>query len=182
MLLGYLLGLEGGKSYEKERLEAEARKCKEEELTALKEQYMLGLIMPVRGQKSFKVVVREPSLFEFGMVRELLKRIESPIKYFKYYKVGYTHVLEGYYIETGEYKSWKRVELIHTTASFGSIIVFFTLAFIFNNNVLHLEDTNPILFILYQLFSFYFSFIVGAIVDALMFPNKDRSILRYGKI
>lgn len=72
MLLGYLLGLEEGKLSEKERLANERRKIEEEQLNALKEQYMLGLLMPVRGQTDFKVVVREPNLFEFSMVGSYL--------------------------------------------------------------------------------------------------------------
>ena len=79
MLLGYLLGLEEGKSSERERIEADRRRVEEEHLTALREQYMLGLLMPVRGQESFKVVIRDTNLFKFSMVKELLKRIESPV-------------------------------------------------------------------------------------------------------
>ena len=181
MLLGYLLGLEEGKSSERERIEADRRRVEEEHLTALREQYMLGLLMPVRGQESFKVVIRDTNLFKFSMVKELLKRIESPVKYFKYYTVGNTHVLEGYSGDTGEYESWTRTERLLNVATFGSMITFFVLAFILNDSILHLEDINVILFFFYQLFSFSFSFIVGAIVDACMFPSKDRSILRYGK-
>ena len=62
MLLGYLLGLEEGKLSEKERLANERRKIDEEHLNALREQYMLGLLMPVRGQETFKVVVEEPKI------------------------------------------------------------------------------------------------------------------------
>lgn len=181
MLLGYLLGLEEGKLSEKERLANERRKIEEEHLNALREQYMLGLLMPVRSQKDFKVVVREPDKFDFRMVKELLKRIESPVKYFKYYKVGNTRILEGYSIGTGEYESWTKTERLLNVATFGSMAVFFISAFMLNDKIFHLEDINVILFFFYQLFSFSFSFIVGAIVDACMFPSKDRSILRYGK-
>lgn len=181
MLLGYLLGLEEGKSSERERLDSEARMQKEEQLTALKEQYMLGLLMPVRGKDSFKVVIRDTTLFKFSMVKELLKRIESPVKYFKYYTVGNTHVLEGYSSDTGEYKSWARTEKLLNLVTFGSMAVFFILAFMLNDKVFHLEDTNPILFFFYQLFSFTTSFMVGAIVNEFAFPSRDKSILRYGK-
>jgi hypothetical protein len=157
-------------------------KIEEEQLNALKEQYMLGLLMPVRGQTDFKVVVREPNLFEFSMVGELLKRIESPIKYFKYYKVGDTYVLEGYSIGTGEYESWTRTERILNVATFGSMAFFFISAFMLNDKVFHLEDTSVIMFFFYQLFSFTSSFIVGALVDTFMFPNRDKSILRYGRL
>lgn len=54
MLLGYLLGLEEGKASERKRLESEAQKLNEEKVIALKEQYILGLLMPVRGQKSLR--------------------------------------------------------------------------------------------------------------------------------
>ena len=181
MLLGLLLGYKLGKSSEEERQVTERMKIEEEHLNALREQYMLGLLMPVRGQEDFKVVVEEPKNFDFRMVAELLRRIESPVKYFKYYKVGDTYVLEGYSIGTGEYESWTRTERIHTALTFGSMIAFFVLAYILNDRVFHLEDTSVILFFFYQLFSFTFSFIVGAIVDEFVFPHKDKSILRYGK-
>lgn len=181
MLLGLLLGYELGKSSEEERQVIEKMKVEEEHLNALREQYMLGLLMPVRGQEDFKVVVGEPKNFDFRMVAELLRRIESPVKYFKYYKVGDTYVLEGYSIGTGEYESWTRTERIHTALTFGSMIAFFVLAYILNDRVFHLEDTSVILFFFYQLFSFTFSFIVGALVDEFAFPNRDKSILRYGK-
>lgn len=182
MLLGYLLGLKEGKLSEKERLANERRKIEEEQLNALKEKYMLGLLMPVRGQTDFKVVVQEPDKFDFRMVKELLHRIESPVKYFKYYKVGDTYVLKGYSVGTGEYESWIRTERLLNVATFGSMVTFFVLAFILNDSVLHLENTSVILFFFYQLFSFTTSFIVGALVDTFMFPSKDRSILRYGKL
>ena len=182
MLLGYLLGLEEGKLSEKERLVNERMKVEEEHLNALREQYMLGLLMPVRGQTAFKVVVEEPKNFDFRMVKELLQRIGSPVKYFKYYMHGDTRVLKGYSVGTGEYESWTRTERILNVATFGSMISFFTLAFILNDNVLHLEETHLILFIFYQLFSFTSSFIVGALVDTFMFPNRDKNILRYGRL
>lgn len=181
MLLGYLLGLEEGKLSEKERRVNERMKIEEEHLNALREQYMLGLLMPVRGQETFKVVVEEPKNFDFRMVAELLRRIESPVKYFKYYTDGDTRVLEGYLIGTGEYESWTRTERVRTAATFGSMAMFFILAFILNDSVLHLEDTSVILFFFYQLFSLTSSFIVGDIVEEFAFPSKDRSILRYGK-
>lgn len=181
MLLGLLFGFGDSKLSEKESLVNEHMKIEEEHLNALREQYMLGLLMPVRGQTDFKVVVEEPKNFDFRMVRELLQRIESPVKYFKYYTVGDTYVLEGYSIGTGEYESWTRTERIHTALTFGSMIAFFVLAYILNDRVFHLEDTSVILFFFYQLFSFTFSFIVGAIVDEFVFPHKDKSILRYDK-
>lgn len=181
MLLGLLLGYELGKSSEKERLAIEKIKAEEEHLNALREQYMLGLLMPVRGQETFKLVVGEPKNFDFRMVKELLQRIGSPVKYFKYYTVGDTRILEGYSVGTGEYESWTRAERLLNVATFGSMAVFFISAFILNDKVFRLEDTNPIMFFLYQLFSFNFSFVVGAIINEFAFPSRDKSILRYGK-
>lgn len=180
MLLGYLLGLEAGKSSERKRLEAEERKRKEKEITALKEQYILGLIMPVRGQKSFKVVVEEPKLFDFSMVRELLKRIESPVKYFKYYKVGDTKVLEGYSIDTGEYKSYKKLNLLQNTVAFISFVGILFSLYILNEYVLHLE--NVISLALYVWFSLGFAITFGSLFDFLAFPNTYDNIEGYGKL
>lgn len=182
MLLSYLLGLEEGKASERKRLESEAQKLNEEKVIALKEQYILGLLMPVRGQKSFKVVVREPNLFDFSMVRELLKRIESPVKYFKYYKVGDTKVLEGYSTGGEEYVSFKKTELTQNAVILVSAIIIFTLAFIFNEQVLHLEEKNIFLFILYQLFSLSFSITLGGLGSFLVFHQEDESILEYGRL
>lgn len=181
MLLGLLLGYELGKSSEKERLAIEKIKVEEEHLNALREQYMLGLLMPVRGQADFKVVVGESKNFDFRMVKDLLQRIGSPVKYFKYYTVGDTYVLEGYSVGTGEYESWTKTERLLNVSTFGSMAVFFISAFMLNDKIFHLEDTSAILFFFYQLFSFTSSFIVGDIVDEFAFPSRDKSILRYGK-
>lgn len=182
MLLSYLLGLEEGKASERRRLESEAQKLNEEKVIALKEQYILGLLMPVRGQESFKVVVRETNLFDFSMVRELLKRIESPVKYFKYYKVRDTRVLEGYSTGGEEYVSFKKTELTQNAVILVSATIIFILAFIFNEQVLHLEEKNIFLFILYQLFSLSFSITLGGLGSFLVFPQEDESILEYGKL
>lgn len=180
MLLSYLLGLEEGKASERKRLESEAQKLKEEKVIALKEQYILGLLMPVRGQKSFKVVVRETNLFDFSMVRELLKRIESPVKYFKYYKVGVTRVLEGYSIDTGEYKSYKKLNLIQNTVAFISFVGVLLLLYILNEYVLHLE--NVISLALYVWFSLGFAITFGSLIDFIAFPNTYDNIEGYGKL
>lgn len=182
MLLGYLLGLEEGKSSEKERLKEEGRRLKEEQLNALKEQYMLGLLMPVRGQESFKVVVRETNLFDFSMVGELLKRIESSVKYFKYYKVGDTYVLEGYSTDNGEYSPYRETEIKQNTFFLVSTISIFILTYIFNEHVLHLEEKNIFLFVLYMLVSLSFSMTLGGLGSFLLFTQKDESILEYGKL
>lgn len=180
MLLGYLLGLGEGKLSEKERLANERRKIDEEHLNALREQYMLGLLMPVRGQETFKVVVEEPKNFDFNMVGELLKRIESPIKYFKYYKVGDTRVLKGYSIETGEYESYKKVILLQNTVAFISVVSVLLLFYILNEYVLHLE--NFISLSLYVWFSLGFAITFGALIDFLVFPNIYNNIEGYGKL
>ena len=182
MLLGYLLGLEEGKLSEKERLANERRKIEEEHLNALREQYMLGLLMPVRGQETFKVVVREQSKFDFSMVKELLKRIESPVKYFKYYKVGDTFVLEGYSTSTGEYESYRKTEIKQNVFILVFLTLLYVLAYIFNEQVLQLENKNITLFILYQLFSFSGSLAVSEVSSFLLFPQKDESIREYSKL
>jgi hypothetical protein len=180
MLLGLLLGYELGKTSEKERLSEKQRKLKEEQLNALKEQYMLGLLMPVRGQKDFKVVVREPSLFDFSMVGKLLKRIESPIKYFKYYKVGDTRVLEGYSIETGEYESYKKVTILQNTVALISVVSILLLFYILNEYVLHLE--NFISLALYVWISLGFAITLGSLIDFIAFPSTYNRIEEYGKL
>lgn len=180
MLLSYLLGLEEGKASERRRLESEAQKLKEEKVIALKEQYILGLLMPVRGQESFKVVVREINLFDFSMVRELLKRIESPVKYFKYYKVGDTRVLEGYSTDTGEYKSYKKLNLLQNTVAFISFVGVLFLLYILNEYVLHLE--NVISLALYVWFSLVFAITFGSLIDFIAFPNTYNNIEGYGKL
>ena len=182
MLLGYLLGLEEGKLSEKERQAAEAHRKKEEELTALREQYMLGLLMPVRGQESFKVVVKDTSKFSFSMVSELLKRIESPVKYFKYYTVGDTYVLEGYSTSTGEYESWKKTDFRQNTFFVVSVISLYFLTYFLNEYVLHLEEKSLILLILYTMFSIGFPIMVSGLASMILFPQKDESIKDYGKL
>ena len=180
MLLSLLLGYELGKSSEKERLAREHQKLKEDELNALKEQYMLGLLMPVRGQTEFKVVVKDTSKFSFSMVAELLKRIESPVKYFKYYRVGDTKVLEGYSMDTGEYKSYKKLNLLQDTVAFISCVSVLLLFYILNEYVLHLE--NVISLALYMWFSLGFAITFGALIDFIVFPNTYDSIEGYGKL
>ena len=182
MLLGYLLGLEEGKSSERERIESESRRQKEEQLTALKEQYMLGLLMPVRGQDSFKVVVRDTTLFKFSMVKELLKRIESPVKYFKYYTVGSTHVLEGYSTDTGEYDSYRKIELKQNALFSVVTISLLISAYFLNGYVLHLENKNLILLVLYIMFSISFPVTVGGLSTLLLIPQKDETIIGYDKL
>lgn len=181
MLLGLLFGYELGKSSEKERLAREHQKLKEDELNALKEQYMLGLLMPVRGQETFKLVVHQPSLFEFSMVKELLKRIESPVKYFKYYNVGDTYVLEGYSVGTGEYESWKGTDVKQNTFFAVSSIILYILAYILNEYVFHLGDRGLFFLVLYHIFSLSGSLMIGGLGCLLLFPQKDENIREYGK-
>ena len=182
MLLSLLLGYELGKSSEKERLAREHQKLKEDELNALKEQYMLGLLMPVRCQDTFKLAVHQPSLFEFSMVKELLKRIESPVKYFKYYKVGNTYVLEGYSVGTGEYESWKRTDVKQNTFFAVSSIILYLLAYMLNESVFHLGDKSLFFLVLYHIFALSGSLTIGGLGCLLLFPQKDESIKDYGKL
>ncbi len=179
MLLGYLLGLEEGKLSEKERLANKRRKIDEEHLNALREQYMLGLLMPVRGQETFKVVVDEPKNFDFSMVAELLRRIGSSVKYFKYYAIGDTHFLEGYSIGTGEYESYKKLNLLQNTVAIISFVGVLFLFYILNEYVLHLE--NVISLGLYVWFSLGFAITFGSLIDFLAFSNTN-NIEGYGKL
>lgn len=181
MLLGLLLGYELGKSSEEERLAIEKIKAEEEHLNALREQYMLGLLMPVRGQDTFKLAVHQPSLFEFSMVEELLKRIESPVKYFKYYTVGDTYVLEGYSTGTGEYESWKSTNVKQNTFFAVSSIILYLLAYILNDRVFHLGDKSLFFLVIYHIFAFSGSLTIGGLGCLLLFPQKDESIKDYGK-
>ena len=177
MLIGLLLGYELGKSSEKERLVNEKMKVEEEHLNALRRQYMLELLMPVRGQPEFKVVVRGPDKFDFRMVKEILHHIKSPTRYFKYYTVGDTYVLEGYSIGTGEYESYKKVILLQNTVAFISVVSVLLLFYILNEYVLHLE--NFISLALYVWFSLGFAITFGSLID---FPSTYNSIKGYGKL
>lgn len=179
MLLAYLLGLEAGKSSEKERLEAEARKRKEEELIALKEQYMLGLLMPVRGQETFKVVVREPAKFDFSMVKELLRRIESPVKYFKYCEEGGVHLLEGYSTDGEEYRSYRRTEVLQNTFALFLFVSVLLSAYMLQTFVLNLQ--NPAWLFIYWWVSLGLSVISG-VVPMLIFTQEDETTIGYGKL
>lgn len=179
MLLSYLLGLEAGKSSERGRLEAEARRHKEEELIALKEQYMLGLLMPVRGQETFKVVVRDFSKFDFSMVKELLRRIESPIKYFKYYEESGVHLLEGYSSGGEEYRSYRRTEVLQNTFALFLFVSVLLSAYLLQTIVLNLQ--NPVWLFIYWWVSLGLSVISG-VVPMLIFTQKDETIIGYGKL
>ena len=141
---------------------------------------MLRLLMPVRGQETFKVVVEKPKNFDFSMVGELLKRIESHVKYFKYYKVGNTKVLEEYSIGTGEYESYKKLNLLQNTVAITSFVSVLFLLYILNEYILHLE--NVISLALYVWFSLGFAITFGALIDFLVFPNIYNNIEGYGKL
>lgn len=179
MLLSYLLGLEAGKSSERDRLEAEARKRREEELTALKEQYILGLLMPVRGQETFKVVVREPSKFDFSIVKELLRHIESPVKYFKYYEEGGVQLQEGYSTGGEDYRSYKRTEVLQNTFALFLFVSVFLSAYLLQTFALNLQ--NPVWLFVYWWVSLGLSVISG-VVPMLIFTQKDETIVGYGRL
>ena len=122
------------KFLEKERLESEKSKRDLEETIALKEQYMLSLLLPIRGRESFKVVVRDPFNFDYFMVKELLHRIDSPTKYYKYYESGDVRVLEGFTDEK-EYKSYKRAELYQLASMVFLYVVLFIVVYVFQRYV-----------------------------------------------
>lgn len=119
---------------EKERLKSEKSKRDFEETLALKEQYMLGLLLPIRGRESFKVVVRDPFNFDYFMVKELLHRIDSPTKYYKYYEYDDVCVLEGFTDEK-EYKSYKKAELYLLASMVFFYVVLFIIVYIFQRYV-----------------------------------------------
>lgn len=119
---------------EKERLKSEKSKRDLEETIALREQYMLGLLLPIRGKESFKVVVRDPFNFDYSMVKELLHRIGSPAKYYKYYEYDDVCVLEGFTDEK-EYKSYKRAELYQLASMVFFYVVLFIIVYIFQRYV-----------------------------------------------
>lgn len=180
MLLGYLLGLEEGKLSERERLAEEERKRREKELFAIREEYMLGLLKPFVGKDRFKVVIPDPKKFDFSMVRYLLWKIDSPAKYYKHYAKDGKHILEVSYLGEEEYKDWKRTELKKTITVLGLMLITFLSLFSLNEYVLHIENFFASMF--YNLFTFCSPFTVGALADEFAFPQKDKSILGYGKV
>ena len=122
------------KFLEKEHLKSEKSKRDFEETLALREQYMLGLLLPIRGKESFKVVVRDPFNFDYSMVKELLHRIGSPVKYYKYYEYDDVCVLEGFTDEK-EYKSYKKAELYQLASIVFFYVVLFMVVYIFQRYV-----------------------------------------------
>ena len=168
------------KFLEKERLKSEKSKCDFEETLALREQYMLGLLLPIRSKESFKVVVRDPFNFDYFMVKELLHRIGSPTKYYKYYEYDDVCVLEGLTDEK-EYKSYKRAELYQLASMVFFYIVLFTVVYIFQRYVYGMYG----IFIasLYLSVSAYLIVGVGVLVVSLT-PSEsgNRSILGYDKL
>lgn len=180
MLLGYLLGLEEGKASERERLAEEERKRKQEELRALREEYMLELLRPFEGQDSFKLAITDTKKFDFSMVRYMLWKINSPAKYYKHYTKDCVHMLEVSYLGEDKYRSYKKTELKKIVTVIILMLITFISLFSLNKYVLHIENFFASMF--YHLFNFTSPFMVGAIADEFAFPQKDRSILEYGKV
>ena len=162
---------------EKERLKSEKSKRDLEETIALREQYMLGLLLPIRGKESFKVVVRDPFNFDYSMVKELLHRIGSPVKYYKYYEYDDVCVLEGFTDEK-EYKSYKRAELYQLASMVFFYVVLFIIVYIFQRYVYGIWG----IFIasLYLLVSALLVLGIGIFVLSL-FPSEseNKSIIGY---
>lgn len=166
--------LEGG------RLKSEKVKRDFEETLALREQYMLGLLMPIRGKEFFKVVVRDPFNFDYFMVRELLHRISSPTKYYKYYKSGDVYILEGF-TDDEEYKSYKKENIVQTAFLFLFFIFMFVTLFIFQWSIV--EMRNVLLSWLYLCVA------VGVALWGVLFPFylinrrfKNEDTIGYGKL
>ena len=167
------------KFLEKERSESEKSKRDLEETIALKEQYMLGLLLPIRGRESFKVVVRDPFNFDYFMVKGLLHRIDSPTKYYKYYKYDDVCVLEGFTDEK-EYKSYKRAELYQLASMVFLYVVLFIVVYVFQRYVYEMD-----IFIasLYLSVSAYLIAGIGVLVLSLT-PSEswNKSIIGYDKL
>lgn len=165
------------KFLERERLKSEKSKRDFEATIALREQYMLGLLFPIRGRESFKVVVRDPFNFDYSMVKELLHRIGSPTRYYKYYESGDVCILEGFTDEK-EYKSYKRAELYQLASMVFFYVVLFIIVYIFQRYVYGMYG----IFIasLYLLVSALLVVGVGVLVISLT-PSEsgNRSILGY---
>lgn len=165
------------KFLEKERLKSEKSKRDFEETLALREQYMLGLLLPIRGKDSFKVVVRDPFNFDYSMVKELLHRIGSPAKYYKYYEYDDVCVLEGFTDEK-EYKSYKRAELYQLASMVFFFVVLFMVVYVFQRYVYGIYG----IFIasLYLAVSAYLIVGIGLLVISLTpSVSGDKSIIGY---
>lgn len=179
-IFGYLFGLVEGKSIEKGRLEAKERKRREEDLIVLKEQYMLGLLMPIRSQESFKIIVKDSSSFDLNMAKELLHSIESPSKYLKYYKDGDVYILEGSQNMKEEYRKYKVTSLLQEVLAFILFTGVLLYGFMFEHNILHIQNIVPL--IVYYWVFFGVSFIVGGMLPLLVFPQRDERVLGYVKL
>lgn len=179
-IFGYLFGLVEGKSIEKERLEAKERKRKEEEFIVLQEQYMLGLLMPIRSQESFKIIVQDSSSFDLNMAKELLHSIESPSKYLKYYKDGGVYVLEGSQDMKEEFREYRVTSLLQEILAFILFTGVLLYGFMFEHNILHIQSIVSL--VVYYWVFFGISFIVGGILPLLVFPQKDERVLGYVKL
>lgn len=165
---------------EKERLKSEKSKRDFEETLALREQYMLGLLLSIRGKESFKVVVRDPFNFDYSMVKELLHRIGSPAKYYKYYEYDNVCVLEGFTDEK-EYKSYKRAELYQLASMVFFYVVLFIIVYIFQRYVY--GEYGIFLAYMYLLTAALFIVGCGEIVLSLT-PSEsgNRPLLGYNKL
>lgn len=179
-IFGYLFGLVEGKSIEKERLEAKERKRREEEFIVLKEQYMLGLLMPIRSQESFKIIVKDSSSFDLNVAKELLHSIESPSKYLKYYKDGDVYILEGSQNMKEEFREYRVTSLLQEVLAFILFTGVLLYGFMFEHHILHIQ--NIISLIVYYWVFFGVSFIVGGMLPLLVFPQKDERVLGYVKL
>ena len=168
------------KFLENRRFKSEKSKRDFEGTNALKEQYMLSLLLPIRGRESFKVVVRDPLNFDYSMVKELLHRIDSPTRYYKYYESDDVCVLEGFTDEK-EYKSYKRAELYQLASMVFFFVVLFIVVYIFQRYVYGIYG----IFIasLYLLVSALLVLGSGVLVISLT-PSEswNKSIIGYDKL
>lgn len=140
-----------------------------EDNVALREQYMLGLLLPIRGRGTFKVVVRKTSCFDYSMVNKILNRIGSPTKYYKYYKSGDVHVLEGF-TDENEYRLYKKEELRQNVFNAFFFVIAFIVIYLFQRYVFDIQSL--------LLASFYWFLVLGCAMFVLsLFPDKPKNIV-----
>ena len=171
--LGYLLGRESSDSSK------QSSNMNDESLT-LVEQYMLGILLPIKGQKEFRVVVREISLFDFDLVPELLRHVGSPVKYVKHYTVGGVSVLEGSVEKPKDYSLYKTIELKQYFLSAFVFIFIIAIALFFFK---HLRIYKDFAFsITYWWFSFGAAVVACVLLAITVFPQMDKSIKDFYRI
>lgn len=173
--LGYLLGRESSNSSKQSSNVVD-------EHISLVEQYLLGILLPVRGQKEFRVVVRETDLvkFDFDLVPELLRRIGSPVKYVKHYTVGGVDVLEGSTEKPKDYSFYKTIELKQYFLSAFVFIFIIAIALFFFKYLRIYKDFA--FSITYWWLSFGAAVVACVLLAITVFPQMDKNIKDFYRI